>query len=47
MKLKKKKKKNPKFDKFIMKVDVEHFGCNNLLQNFKFMKNFVKIAMNV
>ena len=25
------KKNNPKFDAFIMKVDVEYFGCNNLL----------------
>ena len=28
-----------------MKVDVERFGCNNLLQDF--MKNDVKIAMDV
>ena len=25
-----------------MKVDVERFGYNNFLQNFKFMKNVVK-----
>ena len=30
-----------------MKVDVECFGYNNLLQDFKFMKSFVKIAMGV
>ena len=29
-----------------MKVDVERFGCNNLLQDFKFMKN-VKVVMDV
>ena len=29
-----------------MKVDVEHFGCNNLLQDFKFMKNIVKTTMD-
>ena len=38
---------NLKFDEFIMKVDVERFGCSNLLQVFKFMKNVVKIAMDV
>ena len=27
-----KKQNNPKFDGYIMKVDVEHFGCFNLLQ---------------
>ena len=42
-----KKQNNPKFDWFFMEVDLEHFGCYNLLQNFKFMKNSVKIAMNV
>ena len=41
-----KKQINPKFDEFIMKVDVEHFGYNNLLQDFKFMKS-VKITMDV
>ena len=25
-----------------MKVDVEHFGCNNFIQNFRFMKSVVK-----
>ena len=32
-----------------MKVDVEGFGCNNLLQEVttSYMKNVVKIAMNV
>ena len=29
-----------------MKVDVQRFGSDNLLQGFKFMKN-LKIAMNV
>ena len=42
-----KKQNNPKFDEFIMKVDVERFGCNNLLQDFKFMKSVVKIVMNI
>ena len=37
---------NPKFDEFIMKVDVERFGCKNLLQDFKFMK-IVRMAMDV
>ena len=40
-----KKQYDPKSDEFIMKVDVEHFGCNNLLQDFKFMKNVVKVVM--
>ena len=30
-----------------MKVDVEHFGYNNLLQDFKLMKSLVKITMDV
>ena len=30
-----------------MKVDVECFGYNNLLQDFTSMKNDVKIAMDV
>ena len=30
-----------------MKVNVVCFGCNNLLQNFKFMKSVLKIAMDV
>ena len=46
-KVEKKTQNNPKFDEFIMKVDVELFGYNNLLQEFKFMKNVVKIAMDV
>ena len=29
---------SPRFDEFIMKVDVERFGCNNLLQDFRLMK---------
>ena len=29
-----------------MKINVERFGCNNLFQDFKFMKN-IKIAMDV
>ena len=37
----------PKFNEFIMKVDVERFGCNNFLQGFKFMKNIVKKVMDV
>ena len=30
-----------------MKVDVEHFGYNNFLQDFKFRKNVVKTAIAV
>ena len=30
-----------------MKVNVERFGCNILLEDFKFMKNVDKIAMDV
>ena len=37
------KKNNLKFDEFIMKVNVKHFGSNNLLQDFKFMKNVAEI----
>ena len=46
-KSKKKEKKNPKCDELIIEVDVERFGCNNLLQDFKFMKNVFKIAMDI
>ena len=46
MKKKIEKINNPKFDEFIMKIDIECFGCNNFLQDLKFMKN-VKIAMDV
>ena len=42
-----KTKQNPKFDEFIMKVDVECFGCNNFLQDFKFMKKVIKIVMDI
>ena len=41
------KKKNPKFAEFIMKVEVERFSYNNFLQDFKFKKIVVKIAMDV
>ena len=34
-----KKQNNPKFDEFIMKVDVELFGYNKHLQDFKLLKN--------
>ena len=45
--MKKSRKKNQsKFDEFIMKVDVECFGYNNLLQDF-FMKSVVKIAIDI
>ena len=37
----KKVEKYFKFDEFIMKVDVKHFGFHNLLQDFKFMKSFL------
>ena len=30
-----------------MKVDVENFSNNNLLQDFKFIKRFVKISSNI
>ena len=30
-----------------MKVDVELFGYNNFLQDFRFMKSVRKIAMDV
>ena len=30
-----------------MKVDVERFSYTKLLQDFKFMKSVVKIAINV
>ena len=42
-----KKQNKPKLDKFIMKDDVERFGCNNLLQGFKFTKSVVKVTMDV
>ena len=42
-----KKLDNPKFNEFIIKVNVECFGCNTLLQDFKFMKSVVKIVMDV
>ena len=47
MKKRLKKQNNPKFEEFIMKVNIKHFSCNYLLQDFKFMKNVVKIAMDV
>ena len=33
--------KYPNFDEFMMKVDVESFSYNNLLQEFKVLKNVV------
>ena len=42
-----KKLNTPKLNEFIMIVVVERFGYNNLFQDFKFMKNLVKIAMDV
>ena len=47
MKKSRKNKIIQKFDEFIMKVDFECFGYNNLLQDFKFMKRVVKIVMDV
>ena len=41
-----KKQNNAKIDEIIMKVNVEHFGCNNLLQDVKFVKN-AKMTMNI
>ena len=38
---------NPKYDEFIMKVDIEGFGYNNLHQDFRFMKSVAKIAMDI
>ena len=29
-----------------MKVNGEFFGCNNHLEDFKFMKNVIKIVMD-
>ena len=37
-KSRKKNPNNPKFDEFIMKVDVKCVGFDNLLQDFKFTK---------
>ena len=42
-----KKQRNSKFGEFIMKLDVKRIGYNNLLQNFKFKKSVVEIAMDV
>ena len=36
------KTNKPKFDKFIMKVNVECLSYNNLQQDFKFMKMLLK-----
>ena len=41
----KKSRKKSEFDEFIMKVEVECFGYN--LWDFKFMKNMVKIVIEV
>ena len=41
------KQNNPKFNEFIMKVNIEQFSRNKLLQDFKFMKSVVKTAMEV
>ena len=41
------KKNNPKLDELIMKVNIECFSCNNLLHDLKFMKNVVKIVMDI
>ena len=46
--MKKSRKNNlKKFNEFFMKADVECFGCNNLLHDFRFMKSDVKVAMDV
>ena len=42
-----KKQNNAKLNEYIMKVDVECFGYNNLLQDFKFRKNVAKITMDI
>ena len=44
---KSRKTNNPKFDDFVMKVDVERFSYNNLLQDSKFMENVIEIAMDI
>ena len=46
-KLKKKTIYTLRFDEFIMKINIERFGCNNLPQDFKFVINILKIAMGV
>ena len=43
----KKKQNNPKFDEFIKKVDVEHFGFNNLLQDLNNIFNNLKVLKKV
>ena len=47
MKKRLKKQNNPKFDEFIIKVDVKRFSCKYILEDFKFNKSIVKIAMGV
>ena len=42
----KKKTNNPKFDEFIMKVNVEYFGYHKL-QDFKLMKSVIEIVKDV
>ena len=41
------KSNNRKFDKFIMKVYGKCFSYNNLLQDIKFLKDLVKITVDV
>ena len=42
------KQNTPKFDEFIMKVDVKCFGCKNIFfRTLNFMENVVKIAKDV
>ena len=45
MKKKLKRQNNPKFNEFIVEVNVECVSCNNLLQDFKFMKNVFQINL--
>ena len=42
-----KKINNPKIEENIMKVNVERFSYNNLLQDVNFVENAVKIAIYV
>ena len=42
-----KKQNNPKFDAFIIKVSIPCFGFNILLEDLKFMKTVVKVAMDI
>ena len=40
-------KNPPKFDEFNSKVDIECLSYKDLFQDFEFMKNVIKIVMDV